>query len=172
MIHSTQSRGHARWVLVAVLGLCALAGCNGENRLPTHPVSGKVMFDGKPLSGAEIWLVPTDANAEVKNAKMTIRPYAKSNADGMFTMTSYVKDDGAPPGEYVVIVQKAAGGANENDPEADPETPRPTKGNPKTGAAQQTPRFPGKFGSPATSGLSFTVKEGQNNQLNLDLKSK
>jgi hypothetical protein len=36
-----------------------LCGCSDDRPLPTRPVSGKVVLDGKPLAGAEIWLVPT-----------------------------------------------------------------------------------------------------------------
>src|SRR5262249_37898747 len=148
VIHPTRSRGHARWVPAVVLGLCALAGCGTDGRLPTHPVKGKLTLDGKPVANAEIWLVPR--SEDVKNAKLTVRPYAKSGADGTFTLTSYVADDGAPAGEYAVMVQKVGGA--EPDAEADPETPQPTKGRPKTFAATvqalQNSALPGKYGNP------------------------
>ena len=97
-------------VLLVVSASGLLAGCAGDGTLPTAPVSGKVTFDGKPLAHAEIWMVPrTEA---VKNAKMTIRPYAKTDADGAFTVTSYYVDDGAPLGEYAIMVVPAGSRAN------------------------------------------------------------
>jgi hypothetical protein len=169
MLHSTRS-GRLCVIVVAAIGLCGVLGCGNEDRiLSTQPVTGKVTLDGKPLAGAEIWLVPTDANEKVKNAKMTIRPYAKSQADGTFTLTSYVSNDGAPLGEYGVMVQKVGGtsAAAEGDAEVDPETPRQTK----TGKASNAPDPLSKYRNPTVSGLTFTVKEGPN-QLNLELKSK
>jgi hypothetical protein len=153
-----------RW---GVLGLILAIGCSSSEReiLPTHPVTGKVTFDGKPLSGAEIWLVPTAANEAVKNAKFTIRPYAKSKSDGTFVVNSYLTDDGAPLGDYAVMVVVEGGQANtEEERENDmPGAPKP-KG-------KRRPAIPAKFSDPTTSGLTFKVNEGPN-ELVLDLKSK
>ncbi len=153
------------WVALFGVTTVALSGCHDDRTLPTCPVSGKVALDGKPLAGAEIWLVPTDANETVKNAKMTIRPYAKSKADGTFTLTSYFVDDGAPVGEYAVMVVLEGAQANTEE-ERENDAPAEKGGRPRRGS-----RLPAKYTSPTTSGLTFTVKDGPN-QLDLDLKSK
>jgi hypothetical protein len=172
VVAPSRSRGPAYWA-AALFGLCAVIGCGTqEGRLSTRPVTGKAALDGKPLAGAEIWLVPK--SPEVANAKMTVRPYAKTGADGTFKLTSYVADDGAPIGDYTVIVQKTGGTADADDPDADPENP-PSKGKPKTFAATvaalKNSRLPAKYSNPTTSDLTFTVKDGPN-QLDFDLKSK
>jgi hypothetical protein len=145
------------------LGLLAVLGCGDGDRLPTAPVTGKVLFDGKPLAKAELWLVPT--SEEVKTAKITIRPYARTNEEGAFTMTSYLVDDGAPLGDYAVMVLPALPMAGTEEELADD---MPAEGQPQAKLA--TP-FPRKYADPTTSGLTFTVKEG-NNELNLELKSR
>lgn len=152
-----------RWGLV---GLVLALGCGSEREvLATHPVTGKVTLDGKPLSGAEIWLVPTDANEKVKNVKFTVRPYAKSKSDGTFVVTSYLTDDGAPAGDYAVMVVVEGGQANSQEEREDdmPAAPKP-KGR------RRSP-VPAKYSDPTTSGLAFKVVEGAN-ELVLELKSK
>jgi len=140
-----------------------VVGCGGDGRLPTSPVAGSITFDGKPLANAEIWLVPK--SEEVKNARVTIRPYAKTQPDGTFTVTSYLVDDGAPLGEYALMVVPAGSRTNTEEERA---TDMPTE---KKARDRRPPSFPAKFRDPTTSGLFFTVKGGQN-QLLLELKSR
>lgn len=39
---------------IPVLALCLSIGCSGESRLPTVEVSGKVLMNGKPVTGAAV----------------------------------------------------------------------------------------------------------------------
>src|SRR5262245_28829477 len=149
--------------LVVVFGLAALTGCGGASRLQTAPVTGKVTFDGKPLANAEIWLVPTSEN--VKNAKVTIRPYAKTKADGTFRVTSYFVDDGAPVGEYAVMVVPAG---SRTDTDEDRAMHRPSENK---AIERRRGSFLAKYKDPTTSGLTVAVKDAPN-QLDLELKSK
>jgi hypothetical protein len=166
MFHPMRSRAARRFGGVAVmLALCTLSGCGDNGRLPTRPVTGMVKLDDKPLANAEIWLVPT--TEEVKNAKLTIRPYARSRPDGTFTVSSYLVDDGAPLGEYAVMVVASGGTA---DSEEDRQTDTPSDRKPEKGRSKRPP-LPVKYKTPSTSGLSFTVQDGPN-ELTLDLKSK
>jgi hypothetical protein len=155
---------HLTRAAAATLLALAAAGCGdgSPKPLPTHPVGGKVTLDGRPLAGAEIWLVPTSEG--VRDAAITIRPYARSGPDGAFAVTSYLENDGAPAGEYAVMVVPAGRPARADD--EDPEQPRPGgKGGPRP------PPFPAKYKSPKLSGLTATVRAGPN-QIDLDLKSK
>ncbi|MBY0455922.1 MAG: DUF4198 domain-containing protein [Gemmataceae bacterium] len=152
---------------LGLLVVCLAAlGCGDNGRLPTRPVSGKVTLDGQPLAGAEVWLVPTDANTAVKTAKITVRPYAKTKADGTFALTSYLPDDGAPDGPYAVMVVLEGAAANTEEERAND-----TPADPKAARKARRPFFPRKYTDPTTSGLSFAVGDGPN-QLDLDLKSK
>lgn len=73
---------------------CAIAvGC-GDGRPARVPVSGKVLIDGRPLSGGFIRFVPSDA-----------RPSGgKIDKNGRFTLTCYDGGDGAVPGTHRIEV--------------------------------------------------------------------
>jgi hypothetical protein len=65
----------------------------------THPASGKVEFKGKPLENAELTLFPIDTKVPE-----SVRPKAKSTAEGKFVLGTYSQSDGAPTGKYKVTV--------------------------------------------------------------------
>ncbi|OWK34997.1 hypothetical protein FRUB_09839 [Fimbriiglobus ruber] len=75
-------------------------GCERVNRLKVYPVRGEVTVDGKPAAGARIFFHP-EANLADPRA---LRPIAIVEADGSFRLTTYLANDGAPAGEYVVTV--------------------------------------------------------------------
>jgi hypothetical protein len=113
-------------------------------RRPTHPVRAKVYFDGKPASGAYVALRGT--------GKEPRQPYADGfvEADGSLKLSTYSAFDGLPAGEYSVIVVMRKpfflpGG------QLGPNT------------------YPEKYGDAKTSGLTFTVKPGDENKLELEL---
>ena len=77
-------------------------------------------------------------------------------------MTTFDTDDGAVPGEYNVAVRKVqviSGGkpVNASDDYAGP-------------PPNEKWLLPAKFGQSATSGLKATVKEGENNEFQLELQ--
>jgi len=77
-----------------LLFLAVLAcGC-GESRLPTAPVTGKVLYNGEPL---QFGLVMTRPDVGPL-ARGTIQP------DGSFSLSSYESDDGAVLGTHRVRV--------------------------------------------------------------------
>jgi hypothetical protein len=86
--------------VVAVLTVTAV-GCS---KAPApweqvYPASGTVLFKGKPLAGAVITLVPTDASFP-----SSVRPSATSKEDGSFALGTYSTADGAPATEYKALV--------------------------------------------------------------------
>lgn len=96
---SKSSATHLPVVLWGWFCAVALAGC-GEATKPWEivvPASGKVTFEGKPVEGAELTLTPISPDVPA-----TVRPSAKSGADGSFTLGTYGTGDGAPAGEYKV----------------------------------------------------------------------
>lgn len=96
--------------IVVALGLC-LVGCGGgmsdEDRLKlilpntqaTFPVTGKVLVDGKPVPTLWVKLHPKETKPG------TMFPTAQTDANGDFQMTTYLKGDGAPNGDYRVTVE-------------------------------------------------------------------
>lgn len=92
-------RGLIRWA--ALLALFA-AGC-GEGqpkREPVFPVRGEVYVNGQPAGGAMVSFVPL-GDRDNPRAR---RSQGRAGADGVFQLTTYDKDDGAPEGNYVVTV--------------------------------------------------------------------
>jgi hypothetical protein len=90
--------------LIALGLLASLAGCGSSpsgDRLPVFPASGKLTFDGRPLTGAFVVLHPKGA----ASGRTAPRPHAQAAADGSFTLTSYESNDGAPAGDYTLTVE-------------------------------------------------------------------
>ena len=77
-----------------------LAGCSEQNPWETvYPATGQVTFRGQPVANAEIALFPEDSTAPE-----TVRPRARSTADGEFAVWTYERGDGAPAGRYKATV--------------------------------------------------------------------
>ena len=89
-------RGWFCWVLALFL-----AGC-GDGRPSLVQATGTITLDGNPIEGAVIALQPVGEGEDANR-----RPSAGvTGPDGKFTLTTYEKDDGVPPGKYKVTVQK------------------------------------------------------------------
>jgi hypothetical protein len=114
-------------------------GVSTANRKKTHPVRGKVFFEGTPVPGAMVVFQQASAG----NNSRPLRADGLVEADGSFVLSTYTANDGAPEGEYGVTVvcrkplYEASG-----------------KPGPNT--------LPDRYAKPETSGLKFTVKPDAN----------
>ena len=117
----------------------ALAGCGGDGKLKTYPVSGQVLYNGQPLKGVDVAFHAVDPAHAV-----AYPPHAKTDAEGKFQLTSYLPDDGGPAGEYRVAVAFAVETAGADDG-ADQSKKLPSQ-------------VPAKYHRGETSGLTATVK--------------
>jgi hypothetical protein len=82
--------------------VCLMAGCGGGGggaTEKTYPAKGVVTMDGKPFGPVNVALVPSDG----KN-----RPSAagKVGPDGQFTVTTFKTGDGAPAGNYKILISQ------------------------------------------------------------------
>ncbi len=123
-----------------LLALAAVfaAGCapaRPEPR-PTHPVSGRVLVNGKAAAGAPVTFLSTGG--------MTGNPPTGTvRDDGGFRLSTYQAHDGAPEGEYVVTVV----------------WPAP----PKPGTDDEGPdRLSGRYATTETFAAKVTVRPGNN----------
>ena len=127
-------RGHriATWVaLVAVV----TASCSPGDRATVYPVKGTVLYKGKPIEGAMVVLhKPDDPQARA------IKPFGKTDANGVFQVSYYTANDGCPDGEYVGTVVW-------------PTPPRPDDPDQQLGAD----RLKGRFADPKASKWKVTV---------------
>ncbi|MBN1395249.1 MAG: hypothetical protein JW959_09515 [Pirellulales bacterium] len=139
---------------VVVLGLF-LNGC-GESRPNTASVSGKVTYQGKPVTTGRITFYPVDGS----------RPaMAAINEDGTYTLTTFDKGDGAMLGKHKVTIKstRTVGGTPidefaETPPDAVPAEP------PKLEWL-----VPEKYARRDTTPLTAEITEGKNVK-NFDLE--
>jgi hypothetical protein len=91
----------ARLGLVAVLGAALLLpACGKSGRKPVYPVHGQVLYEGKPVPGAQVILHPLGDD----DRQHPVRPLGDVGPDGTFRLTTYEAGDGAPEGPYAVTV--------------------------------------------------------------------
>jgi hypothetical protein len=120
-------------ILLALLAsACSRGGTSNEVRKPVHSVRGQLLVGGKPATGALIVLVPLNEPAEPVDP----RPRAEAGADGSFDVSMYGDKDGAPVGDYhVIVLWEGEGGYD---------------------------KLKNQYSDPTKSKLRVTVKEGNN----------
>ncbi|HBE68227.1 MAG TPA: hypothetical protein DDW52_08775 [Planctomycetaceae bacterium] len=175
-------------LLSLAVALCV--GCGGESNPPTSPVTGVVKLDGKAIEGAQIAFIADPSNPDNRAAA------GVTDAEGRYSLTSFVSGDGAMAGKYNITVTKydtPDGGANpygdgagqtidENLSEEEQEAARDAAyaagaddmAKSMKAGARQTPKnaLPEKYAAITTSGLTFTVKDGEDNEFNIELQKK
>ena len=97
------------FLLPAVL---LLAGCKpaDDGAVRPQPVAGRVLYDGKPVAGVEVTLIPTDAPTVPKIPR---NPRGVTGSDGRFSIGTFAEGDGAAEGGYQIVLHwpKTAPGA-------------------------------------------------------------
>jgi hypothetical protein len=134
-----RSRTVAAGLLLGALSVGLISGCGKAEpeREAVHPVSGKVLFDGKPAAGAFVVFHPAERDKFPP-------PTATVDAQGNYSLSTYVTGDGAPAGEYTVTAVLRTMIE-------------------KNGEFMQGPNvLPPKYAKPATSTISARVADGAN----------
>jgi hypothetical protein len=114
---------------------------------PTHPVEGKLHYDGQPLAGATVAFHSYNANTK----RWTWVCDGRSDEKGRFEVTTYYRFDGAPTGEFAVTVTKRDKPDTEGDPAKN--------------------LLPAAYADPDATPLKVTIREGAND-LTFELKSR
>ena len=126
----TIALGQAAVVAVAAV---ALTSCSdGGPKL--HPVTGKVLFQDKPAEGVRVVLQPVGGG--------DLMPSGMTGADGTFTLATHPYGEGAPAGDYVVLLTWFPPNARELD-------------NPKN-------KLPDRYADQAAGLIKATIKDGAN----------
>ena len=135
------------FLLASLLGLTA--GCGKGGKQKVHSVKGVVKFNGKPMvGGGSILFLPVEGGSG-KEASGFIAE------DGTFQLTTYEQGDGAPEGEYKVVINQTT--ANEPDGGSD-DGKAPV-------ASQNVPEadhIPSIYADPGNTPIKKTVTEGGN----------
>jgi len=141
----------------------ALVGCGSEklNRPPVFKVTGKVTLSGKPVANADVTFI----HDESKRAA-----FGKTNAEGVYKLTTFAANDGAVEGKHSIKVVDIPPPAT-TPALADTESPeyqppgigQDTMPKPKS-------NLPAKYSDAATSGLFGVVNaDGGENVIDLQL---
>lgn len=108
---------HSCRLAAAVVAL-ALVGCGStdgpEWNLSPHPVKGKVLYDGKPVEGVLVGLIPIDAPMP---PAIPANPTATTGPDGSFSIGTVQPGDGACPGRYQIVLNWMVSKEDESDEE-------------------------------------------------------
>ncbi len=89
-------RGKMLWILFGLTLVC-FSGCGGDSRPPTYRVTGKVTWKGQPVQKASLIFVPESQGESAS---------AETDAQGMYSLTTFVAGDGARSGNYRIKVMK------------------------------------------------------------------
>jgi len=142
-----RSRPLCRAVLTSLSVVLLAAGCGGGPKLPPRaPVEGTVTLDGKPLPRGTVQFVP-DQDKRTKGPPAV----AQIDADGNYRLST-AGVEGAVIGWHRVAVV-----AQEN-----------VDLNQTSYAPSLVPE---KYNDPSSSGLSYEVKAGEHNLIDVELKS-
>jgi hypothetical protein len=117
-----------RNIVLCLASALACASCGNQNNI--YPVSGKVMHQGAPATGAAVFFYRHGADSLNEHMIMGL-----VQEDGTFELVCGSLGKGAPPGEYDVLIEwKPASGQGRGRPErgpdklegryADPKNPR------------------------------------------------
>lgn len=149
-------------------GLCLVAllaaGCGGSNRAETHPVSGKITYEGEPVADAHVVFHPTGDSGVIARGK--------TDEDGYYELTTYDTDDGAVAGEYKIAISKADPSSDVVSQEVDLDNPGAMYDSMMAGDGTEVElesMLPAKYASPASTPETRTVQEGSN-EFNIELK--
>jgi hypothetical protein len=134
-------RGLWRFCLCVCLVSCA---SNRYGDHPPYPTSGRVVVNGQPAAGANVVFFH-----QGDWGKKTILPQAWTDEDGRFALSTYGVEDGAPAGDYRVVVEWPAY---------------------RRGKEWGPDQLGGKFAKPESSGLTAHVEKGSNELAPFDLQ--
>ncbi|QEG01944.1 hypothetical protein Mal15_60250 [Stieleria maiorica] len=125
-------------LLLVLPGLVLLPGCADEAwQADTYPAHGTITVNGEPPEGAVVELVASGrSQPDVRNS----RPWALVEADGTFALSTYEIGDGAPAGEYDVLIRWP------------PDASKPSFAD----------RLSGAYSTAEKSPWTFTVKQEEN----------
>ena len=152
---------------ILLLGLAFVAGCSGAgaDRPDTVPVSGTVVYKGKPVEGATVSFMAEGAPKPATGI---------TDAEGKFQLSTFEFNDGAVVGEHVITVEKYEQGAEAaqttssmeeamNDPNALAEMAAQFEEEGEAAQAGPKSLLPPKYADPKTTPLKEKVTaEGPN----------
>lgn len=139
--------------LLTVSWITALGCGSGTGLEGLVSVQGTVTYNGNPVEGATVTFSPVAAGSKAA--------VGKTDASGVYSLTTRDPGDGIMPGDYTISVSKteATGGLSLEEAEKwTEENPGKQPPSPKI-----TEHLPAKYKTAKTSGLKATVAESDDN---------
>jgi hypothetical protein len=118
------------------------SSCGKSDHKPVYPAHGQV-FDknNRPAVDALVVFHPLD-----NNDPKPLKPLARVDEKGNFTLSTYEKNDGGPEGEYIITIEWRRG------------PPKPFAAN-----KEGEDRLSGNYSDPKTSKLRFKITSQPDN---------
>lgn len=85
---------------LAIFIAATCSGCDDGWKASTYPATGSLLINGEPAENALVQLISDGTEVDVRNS----RPWAIVQPDGSFILSTYARGDGAPAGDYRVII--------------------------------------------------------------------
>ena len=114
--------------------LLAISGASCSSGPKLYPVKGQLFYGNEPAEGAQVVFQLRDGGPDA------LKPSGMVQADGTFTLSTHPHGEGAPPGEYVVLVTWYPADAREQE-------------NPRN-------KLPERYADPSASPLKAAVQNG------------
>jgi hypothetical protein len=127
--------GAVVWKVSGIIVLVGTVGCSHDGP-KLYPVKGQVFVNNQPAEGANVVFHSSDG----ANGPDAVIPAGIVQADGSFTIRTYPHGEGAPPGNYKVVITWYPPNARELE-------------NPRN-------RLPAKYGNPELTPLTAVVSDG------------
>lgn len=163
--------GKTRFVFLLLSGVAALlaSGCGSGPKVVT--AKGTVLYQGKPLAGANVTFLPKDGESGQVTAINGI-----TDAEGHFVLKTYlggnVTSEGAVPGEYRVTIAKYGPpqGMTEEEYQEKVKAAENAIRTKETRIPEKVEVLPPEYSDNKKTTLTASIPSGGNSDIKFDLK--
>ena len=153
----------SRALSAAVALVLAGSGCGGSDGPELIPAGGVVHYQGKPLAGARVTFIPDKEGSVAMST---------TDSQGRFELKTGTESGVAAGPSKVTVSMMETGAETGLSKDMTPEDMQALAMSGKLDAMlkqQERSLIPKKYGRPETSGLSYEVKQGEENQFTIEL---
>lgn len=141
----------------------SVSGCGGSDGPELIPAGGVVKYQGKPLAGARVTFIPENEGSVAMSS---------TDSQGNFELRTGAESGVVAGVSKVTVTMMETGAETGLSKDMTPEDMQALAMAGKLDAMlkqQERSMIPKKYGRPDTSGLSYEVKKGEENQFTIEL---